>query len=176
MRRIEMMTAGGVTLGGLGVLVGLAIGSGTGTPKVVAQRAQPIEVRTEVIRKTVNVYKRAKPQHVAAAGPGGKRAGSGSSAVYGTGSAAPTTRTSGLKSAGTGSYAAAPVVSTRTSGAKSTSGSSSQGSGSQGSGSGTVKTRTSGGAASGGGSGSAKPVSTRSSGGGGSDNGGGHDD
>jgi hypothetical protein len=169
MRRIEMMTAGGVTLGGLGVLVGLAIGSGTGTPKIVAQRAQPIEVRTEVIRKTVNVYKRAKPPHVSAAGPGGKR-GATSSAVYGRGSAAPTTRASGIKSAGTGSYAAAPVA-TRTSGAKSTSGSSSQGSGS-----GTVKTRTSGGAASGGGSGSAKPVSTRSSGGGGSDNGGGHDD
>jgi hypothetical protein len=169
MRRIEMMTAGGVTLGGLGVLVGLAIGSGTGTPKVIAQRAQPIEVRTQVIRKTVNVYKRAKPPHVAAAGPGGKR-GSASPAVYRTGSGAPTTRASGVKSAGTGSYAAAPVVSTRTSGAKSTSGSSSQGSGS-----GTVKTRTSGGA-SGGGSKSASPVSTRSSGGGGSDNGGGHDD
>lgn len=168
MRRIEMMTAGGVTLGGLGVLVGLAIGSGTAAPKVVAQRAQPIEVRTQVIRKTVNVYRRAKPPHVAAAGPGGKRTGSASSAVYAAGGA-PTTRTSGIKSAGTGSYAPAPVVSTRTSGSKSTSGSSSQGSGS-----GTVKTRTSGGGASGG-SGSARTVSTKSSGGGG-DNGGGHDD
>jgi hypothetical protein len=173
MRRIELMTAGGVTLGGLGVLVGLAIGSGTAAPKVIAQRAQPIEVRTEVIRKTVNVYRRAKPPHVAAAGPGGRKAGSagsGASALYASSSAAPRTRTSGIKSAGTGSYAAAPVVSTRTSGAKSSNGSSSQGSGS-----GTVKTRTSGGAASGG-SGSARPVSTKSSGGGGGDNGGGHDD
>lgn len=171
MRRIELMAAGGVTLGGLGVLVGMAIGSGTATPKVVAQRAQPIEVRTEVIRKTVNVYRRAKPPHIAAAGPGtGKSGGSSPSGLYASSSAAPRTRTSGIKSAGTGSYAAAPVLSTRTSGAKSTSGSSSAGSGSE-----PVKTRTSGGAAAGG-SGSAKPVSTKSSGGGGGDNGGGHDD
>jgi len=75
MRRSEMMTAGGVTLGGLGVLVGLAIGSGGSTPKLIAQRAQPVEVRTEIVRKTVNVYRKAKPQHVAAAGPGGGPSG-----------------------------------------------------------------------------------------------------
>ncbi len=34
MRRMEMMTAGGVTLAGLGALVGLAIGSGDGGPKL----------------------------------------------------------------------------------------------------------------------------------------------
>src|SRR5664279_5781572 len=71
MGRREMMSAGGVTLAGLGVLVGLAVGSGEGGPKLIAQRTQPVEVRTEVIRKTVNVYRRAHPRHVAGTGPGG---------------------------------------------------------------------------------------------------------
>ena len=70
MRRMEMMTAGGVTLAGLGALVGLAIGSGDGGQKLVAQRTQPVEVRTEIIRKTVNVYRREHPHHAPpAAGP-----------------------------------------------------------------------------------------------------------
>jgi len=146
--------------------VGMAIGSGDAA-KLIGQRAQPVEVRTEVIRKTVNVYRRAKPQHVAAAGPGGSRGGVRSSAV---GSAAVVaTRTSGAHAAPVGS-SAAPVVSTRTSGARSTSGAGTQGSGGE-----PVKTRTSGGGAAGGGSGSSRSVTTRSSGGGG-DNGGGHDD
>jgi len=160
------MTAAGVTLGGLGVLVGMAIGSGE-APRLIAQRAQPVEVRTEVIRKTVNVYRRAKPQHVAAAGPGAGRGGARSSAVGGAAVAA--TRTSGAHAAPVGS-SAAPVVSTRTSGARSTSGAGTQSSGNV-----PVKTRTSGGGAAGGGSGSSRSVTTRSSGGGGH-NGGGHDD
>ena len=64
MRRMELMTAGGVTLAGLGALVGLAIGSGD-RPKLTAPRAQPVEVRTEIIRKTVNVYRREHPHHAA---------------------------------------------------------------------------------------------------------------
>jgi hypothetical protein len=138
MRR-RMMTAGGVTLAGLGVLVGLAVGSGEGPAKLIAQRTQPVEVRTEVIRKTINVYRRAKPHHVAAAGaPGGAssyRASSAGSSVAATG----VTRT---RSSGTGAVAPAasarPVISTRSSGSKATSG-----------------------------SGSTRAVSTRSSGGGG---------
>ncbi|HXR28954.1 MAG TPA: hypothetical protein VN772_05190 [Solirubrobacteraceae bacterium] len=166
MRRKEMMTAAGATLAGLGVLVGLAIGSTGSATKLVAQHVQPVEVRTEVIRKTVNVYRRAKPQHVAAAGPGHGAAGASAVAPI---AAAATTRTSPGHAAGA-TGAAAPVVSTRASGVKSTSGSGSS------EGSGSVKTRTSGGASSGGGSGSGKSVSTRSSGGGGGEGGGGHDD
>jgi hypothetical protein len=176
-----MMTAGGVTLAGLGALVGLAIGSGEGTPKALVPRAQPVEVRTEVIRKTVNVYRREHPHRVTGTG------GRGSSG-------APIPRTAGALSAATrtrssGAHAvapiasAAPVVSTRSSGSHSTSGSTSGGrSSSGGSGSHTVKTRTSGGGSSGGGaaggSGASRPVSTRSSGGGGEggDHHGGHDD
>lgn len=163
MRRNQLMTAGGVTLAGLGVLVGLAVGSQGAAPAIVARRSQPIEVRTEVIHKTVNVYRRAKPPHVAAAGPGGARSASG--ALYGASTAA-RTRTSPVHAA-TGAPVGT-VVSTRTSGAKAVSGSP------QSSGSGAVTTRSSGSA--GGSSGSARPVSTRSSGGGGGDNGGGHDD
>ena len=70
MRRMELMTAGGVTLAGLGALVGLAIGSGD-RPKLTAPRAQPVEVRTEIIRKTVNVYRREHPHHAAGTGPAG---------------------------------------------------------------------------------------------------------
>jgi hypothetical protein len=166
MRRTEMMTAGGVTLAGLGVLAGLAIGSGEKAPKLIAQRSQPVEVRTEVIRKTINVYRRAKPHHVAAGSPGGAgRPGtySGrSGAVY----SGATTRSSGAHAVAP-AESAAPVVSTHTSGRRSTS---SSGSGSGGgSVSKPVKTHTSGTTSSGGVSGSAKPVATRSSGGGGHD-------
>ena len=85
MRRMEMMTAGGVTLAGLGALVGLAIGSGDRGTKLTVPRAQPVEVRTEIIRRTVNVYRREHPHHAAGTGPaGGSSSGisaSGASAV-----------------------------------------------------------------------------------------------
>ncbi len=173
MRRKEMVTAGGVTLAGLGVLAGMALGSGQTAPKVVAQRTQPVEVRTEVIRKTVNVYRRAKPHHVAAAGPGGAKAIAGSAGAPSSGysaSLAPRTRTSGA-GAGVGapSSSAAPVVRTSSSGSKSTPVSGSR----EGSGGQTVKTRSSG-APAGGGSGTSRTVATKSSGGHG--DGGGHDD
>jgi hypothetical protein len=140
------MTAAGATLAGLGVLVGVAIGSGETKAKLAVQATQPVDVRTEVIRKTINVYRKAKPHHVAAGparGPGSSGAPSAGSTP--AGSAAPLTRSSG---AAPPAASAAPVVSTRTSGASS----------------------------SGGSSGSSHTVSTRSSGGGGGDGGGGHDD
>ena len=41
MRTKEMMSAAAVTLAGLGVLVGVEIGSGQNAPKLIAQRTQP---------------------------------------------------------------------------------------------------------------------------------------
>lgn len=148
MRPKELMTAAGVTLAGLGVLVGLTIGSGGAAP-VVVQRAQPVEVRTEVIRRTINVYRKAKPPKAAGVGPAGSvgrtsavlSASAPAGATY-----APTTRSSGASSASP-TYSSSP----------------------------TVTTRSSGGAAKSGG-GSSAPVSTRSSGGDNGGDGGGHDD
>jgi hypothetical protein len=172
MGRRETMSAGGVTLAGLGVLVGLAVGSGEGGPKLIAQRTQPVEVRTEVIRKTVNVYRRAHPRHVAGTGPGGTGpAGASAAGSRAAGSSAGGAVVGRTRSSGAGAVAptssAAPVVRTASSGSKSTSGSGLPSSaGTQ------VKTRTSGAGSTGG---SAKSVSTRSSGGG-DGKGGGHDD
>jgi len=195
MRRTEMMTAGGATLAGLGVLAGLAIGSGDKAPKLIAQRSQPVQVRTEVIRKTINVYRRAKPHHVAAGSPGGAGGSgthsvgagavysaattrsSGAHAVAPAGSAAPvvSTHTSGRRStpssgpgSGAGGGSVSKPVTTHTSGTKS-SGGSTGASTSGGAVSQPVKTHTSGTTSSGGVPGSSKPVATRSSGGGGHD-------
>jgi hypothetical protein len=153
-----------VTLAALGVLVGLAIGSGTTGPKLASQPAAPVDVRTEVIRKTINIYRKAKPHHVAASATRGP----GSTEARGTGgragaTVAPLTRSSGARAA---APPATPIVSTRSSGARTGTGPVSP--------TRTVKTRTSG-ASSSGGSGPSHPVSTRSSGGSG-DRGGGHDD
>ncbi|MFI4984626.1 MAG: hypothetical protein ACHQAV_01395 [Solirubrobacterales bacterium] len=163
------MAAAGVTLAGLGALVGLAIGSGDG-PKLVAQRTPPVEVRTQVIRRTINVYRREHPHHVSGTGPGGVPSGT---SLGGSSAATPAiarTRSSGARAAAPAA-SAAPVVTTRSSGSKPASGSTSPaGSGSQ-----TVRTRSSG--ASSPGSGSSHAVSTRSSGGGdGEGKGGGHGD
>jgi hypothetical protein len=177
-RRMDLMTAGGVTLAGLGALVGLAINSGAGGHTLVAQHSPAVEVRTEVIRRTVNVYRRTQPHHVAGSGTG--RA-SPRGAVHGTtsatysGAAAARTRASGA-TAGTGAQTApsgASVVRTRSSGAtsKPTSGSESGTTKAL-----TVRTRTSGGSTAGSGAGTSKPLSTRSSGSGGDGHGGGHDD
>jgi hypothetical protein len=178
MRRTEMLTAGGVTLAGLGALVGLAIGSGNGGQKLVVPHAQPVEVRTEIIRRTINVYRREHPHHAAGTG-GGSSSGTPSQgatvAAQGATVAAPVaTRT---RSSGAGAVAptapATPVVSTRSSGSKGTSGPTSAG----GTGSAPVKTRSSGASSPRGGSGSSHAVRTRSSGGGdGEDHSKGHDD
>lgn len=201
MRRAEMMTAGGVTLAGLGALVGLAIGSGDAGPKALAPRAQPVEVRTEVIRKTVNVYRREHPHHAAGKGVSGRgSAGSTVPRAAGALSASARTRSSGAHAVASTPSAALVVstrssgshstpsestsggrtprrgsgshtVKTRSSGSRQTSGSHAGGSTEGGSGSHPIKTRTSGGSASGGGSGASRPVSTRSSGGAGGEGG-----
>lgn len=162
MRRMEMMTAGGVSLAGLGALVGLAIGSGGAGPKAVVPAAQPVEVRTEIIRKTVNVYRREHPHHAAGSStPGRGSSGTLPAGASAAASLATRTRASGARGTAPTSYAT-PVVSTRSSGSKAASGSAPAG----GSGSHVVTTRSSGASSSGGGSGSSRPVSTRASGGG----------
>jgi hypothetical protein len=111
-------TMAGVTLAGLGALVGLAVASGNGASKVVMPRAQPVEVRTEIIRKTVNVYRREHPHHATGIGPGAPPLGTSSP---GSGAAEPVaTRT---RSSGAGAAAPAasetPGVRTRSSGGSS---------------------------------------------------------
>ena len=188
MRRTEMMTAGGVTLAGLGLLAGLAIGSGDGNPATVAARPQPVEVRTQIIRKTVHVYRRPKPHHAAGAGgsPGSHRSAAAGAVAVG-GSAR--TRASGSHGTGRVVAGSAPAaVRTHSSGASAPVHSSAparhpvrtSSSGTRHSSGGThpashpVSTRTSG--ASHPSSGSAAPVKTRSSGhGGDGGDGGGHD-
>src|SRR5450631_4718266 len=101
MRRMEMMTAGGVTLAGLGALVGLAIGSGGGGQKLALPCAQPVEVRTETIRKTVNVYRREHPHHVAGAGP----AGTSASRIHAPGATALASVATRTRSSGAGAVA-----------------------------------------------------------------------
>ena len=108
MRSASWMSAAAAALGGLGLLAGIAIGSSSSTPAVPVRRPQPVEVRTQVVRKTVWVYKKAHP---AAAGSGKRPAGGAFAPAT---AAAPSTRTSGHSSAG--AVPAAPVVSTRTSG------------------------------------------------------------
>jgi hypothetical protein len=169
MRRMQTMTAAGVTLAGLGALVGLAIGSGAGQ-KLVAQHTPPVEVRTQVIRRTINVYRREHPHHVSGTGPGGVPSGT---RLGGSSPATPAvarTRSSGAGAA-TPAAPAAAVVTTRSSGSKpSASSTSPSGSGQQ-----TVRTRSSG--TSSPRPGSSQVVRTRSSGGGdGEGNGGGHGD
>jgi hypothetical protein len=149
MRRIEILTAGGVTLAGLGALVGLAIGSGDGGPKLVAPRAQPVEVRTEIIRKTVNVYRREHPHHAAGTGTGsGSSSGTLARGPSGVASAVTRTRSSGAGAVAPAASATPALI-----------------------------TRSSGGSSSSGGAGSSHAVSTRSSGGGdGEGHSGGHGD
>jgi hypothetical protein len=191
MRRNEMMTAGGVTLAGLGVLAGFAIGSGQNNPATVASRTQPVEVRTQIIRKTVHVYRRPKPQH-ATGGRGGRGGSSpGSRGPIGTGgvSVAARTRSSGSHvAASLVAGSAPPPVRTHSSGVSapvhnvthishpvrtSSSGTHHSSGSARPVASHPVKTRASGGASHPS-SGSAAPVKTRSSGGHG--DGGGHDD
>jgi hypothetical protein len=92
MRRIEMMTAGAVSLAGLGALVALAIGSGNSSQKLAAQRVPPVEVRTEVIHRTVNVYRR-QHAHSAGAGAGGPGGASGGAPAHSSAPASSTART-----------------------------------------------------------------------------------
>jgi hypothetical protein len=192
MRRNEMMTAGGVTLAGLGVLAGFAIGSGQNTPATVASRTQPVEVRTQIIRKTVHVYRRPKPNHArGGGGRGGSSPGSHGSIGAGGVSVAARTRSSGSHmAASVVAGSAPPPVRTHSSGSSapvrhttrvshpvrtSSSGTHHSSGSTHPVASHPVKTRTSGGASHPS-SGSPAPVKTRSSGGhGDGGDGGGHD-
>jgi hypothetical protein len=192
MRRNEMMTAGGVTLAGLGVLAGFAIGSGQNTPATVASRTQPVEVRTQIIRKTVHVYRRPKPHRAAGGGGGRGDSSPGSRGPLGAGgvSVAARTRSSGSHvSASVVAGSAPPPVRTHSSGSSapvhratrvshpvrtSSSGTHHSSGNTHPVATHPVKTRTSG--ASHPSSGSPAPVKTRSSGGhGDGGDGGGHD-
>jgi hypothetical protein len=143
--------AAGTTLTALGVVVGLAIGSGGSPAKLDAQTTQPVEVRTQVIRRTVNVYRHTKPHHVASGtGPGSPGVGS----PY-AGAASTRTRSSGVTAAQ--APTSAPTAVTRSSGVHASAPAAS---------SAPVSTRSSGATGGKGGSGTSKGVSTRSSGGG----------
>jgi hypothetical protein len=157
MRRIEMMTAGGMTLAGLGAIVGLAIGSGTDGQKLAAQSIPAVEVRTEVIRRTVNVYRHGRPRLAGADGTPGRGA-SGTSAGSRGSSYSARTRASGARPV----VGAAPAVTTRSSGAASAVHLGSSPSSAR-----PLHTRTSGAAPSPAGGGATRSLSTRTSGGGG---------
>ena len=154
--RLRTVTAC-TAVGALGIVTGLALGSGHSPAALDARAKQPVEVRTQVIRRTVHVYRHAKPPHVApgisklaAAGPSTRASGAGGTRATGSPSA-PVTRASGA--AGTPRAAGSPAAPvTRASGVRSGSGRSpsapvtthSSGAGAGGSG-GAVKTRASGG-------------------------------
>lgn len=150
-------------VGALGVLTGLALGSGHTPAAIDARAKQPVEVRTQVIRRTVHVYRHAKPQPVAAGSgraPGGARlpaaapssraSGAPGSASAAGPPAAPVTRASGAAGAPRAAGSPAAPVS-RASGVHSGSGSAPAGpvrthsSGAASSPSAGVKTRASGG-------------------------------
>jgi hypothetical protein len=146
--------AAGSTLTALGLAVGLALGSGSGKPTLAAVSSPPLEVRTQVIRRTVHVYRHTKPAHAPAGSPP-RRPGPGATG-------APATRASG------GVAQPVPAAVTRSSGSRPAA------HGESGGGPHGVRTRTSG--AAGGGPGSPRPLATHSSGGGHEDGRGGQDD
>src|SRR3954447_5089809 len=53
----------GATLAALGGLGAVAISSGDGTSASPAAQTQPVQVRTETIRRTIRVVKHEKPKH-----------------------------------------------------------------------------------------------------------------
>jgi hypothetical protein len=161
-----MLIAAAATAALLGALAAWAIPSG-GAHRMVAERIPPVEVRTEVIRKTINVYRRDHP-HVAGAAPGVQRSSGGSRSAGARTAGATTTRSSGVAGARPHPEAAVPVrarssgVTTRPARRPAT-------------GAPAPRTRTSGAARTPGASRS-KPTRTRTSGGHGDDGAGEHDD
>jgi hypothetical protein len=174
MRKIPTTIAAAITLVTLGALTAVALQP---TQKT-SQAAAPVEVRTEVIRRTVRIVRHEKPPHPrlprtssAAAPP---THGNGRVAGF---AGAPRTASSGAgrgtAGGGAGALARAQPVSTRTSGAgRSTPGSSTHSTPAAGK---PVSTRTSGASTNGAsgskgsGAGSSKPISTKTSGGKGGD-------
>lgn len=138
MSTVKTKLAAAATLVGLGGLAGWAINQPAGNDKAAAaQAAAPVEVRTQVIRRTVHIVRHEKPKHrrkaaaaAAGAGGGGGGTGGGASAAsvgsYGGGGGAPVTRSSG---GGSGVPASSPAPSrtsrpvTRTSGSSGSGGS-----------------------------------------------------
>jgi hypothetical protein len=177
MRRKYTRIVATLTALAAGALAAYALRPAPGTTVALAARNPAVEVRTEVIRRTIHIVK-----HVPGAGAGGYRSPmSGhrggyvrtgasrlhSGAASGASPGVVSTHVSGSHaSAGGTTYAAAPVT-THTSGSHgASSGGSSGGSGSSG---GTVRTSTSGSKHGSGSSGG--PVHTRTSGGHGGDGG-----
>lgn len=115
MHGLKRTLAPGVLLAGLGVLAGVAISSGAGNERLLAQRNPPVEVRTEVIRRTVNVYRREHLRRSAGAGSGAAV----TNGIHGTTGPAVIGRTRTSAAGGVPTSSRAPTVSTRTSGAPS---------------------------------------------------------
>jgi hypothetical protein len=64
MRGIQTKVAAGFSLVALGSLAGYAVGAGGDQPaQVTAAKRQPVEVRTQTIRRTIRVVKHEKPRH-----------------------------------------------------------------------------------------------------------------
>jgi hypothetical protein len=131
--------AASAAVGALGVVTGLALGSGHSPAAVDPRAKQQVEVRTQVTHRTIHVYRHAKPRRIAA----GSARGGGASLPP---SPAPATRASGAAGAPPSAERAAPV--TRASGSRPAAGHSvpvrTQASGAGGSGPAQVKTRASG--------------------------------
>ncbi len=75
MRGVQTKVAAGFSLVALGSLAGYAVGAGGDQPAhATAAKRQPVEVRTQTIRRTIRVVKHEKPrpaptQQTAAAAP-----------------------------------------------------------------------------------------------------------
>jgi hypothetical protein len=69
MRPTLRQVSAGAALLGTGVIVGAAVPAGGGQPRVTAAAPAPVEVRTQVIHRTVRIVRherRKAPRHVAA--------------------------------------------------------------------------------------------------------------
>lgn len=107
MLRTRALTAAGAGLAGAGVLAGLAIGSGQHA--TTAPRTPPLEVRTEVIRKTVHVYRREHPRR----GGGGAGSGTGGNGHVLAAVGAPTRAVTPVSTASSGARRHEAAIPTR---------------------------------------------------------------
>ena len=167
MRRVEVLLATAASAAAVGVLVATAL-PGDAHRTTLADRIGPVEVRTEVVRRTINVYRREHPQHTGSS-PGARGA---SRAAAPSSAPAALSRASGRGAASipAGESQHSAPVRARSSGGPSSSGGSHTTSPAS-----APRTRSSGtGSATPGGA--RKPARTRTSGGHGDDGGSGHDD
>jgi hypothetical protein len=63
MNGVKAKAGAGATLAALGGLAAYAVASGDEPSSTQAAKTQPVEVRTETIRRTVHVVKHEKPRH-----------------------------------------------------------------------------------------------------------------